>query len=149
MIKQQQSTQEKPVFGVDYATKKKRIQKAEKPVAKPVPEKLCAFQVLEATQGEKPWEKLMKSTQCKNEALENGWCQEHKHAQDGMDIGEKLGWQSIEVPMCAYFAEGSIHQFTLTIGPGKRDWLAYFERATGKGLATILSYLKKRVEGVQ
>ena len=132
----------KLVFGdVDPAARKKRqVRKTEKPPAPPTPEKRCAFQVLE----EVPWERLMRSAQCKEPALSNGWCKEHQHAQTGMEIGEQLGWQSVEIPMCAYYGDENVRQFTLIIGQGRANWLAYFERAREPGLTTVMKYLEKK-----
>lgn len=132
---------QKLTFGdTDLVSKKKRQpRKSDKPTPPPTPEKLCAFQTTIETQG-----RLMKSAPCKEPALSDGWCEEHQHAQAGMDIGERLGWQSVEIPMTAERRENGISPFTLIIGPGKRDWLAYFERATGPGLTTVLKYLESK-----
>lgn len=132
---------QKLTFGdTDLITKKKhQVRKSDKPTPPPTPEKLCAFQTTIETSG-----RLMKSAQCKEPALLNGWCEEHQHAQRGMDIGERLGWQSVDVPMCAFYGDESVKSFTLTIGPGKMGWLAYFERATGSGLTTVLKYLENK-----
>ncbi len=131
---------QKVTFGdTDLIAKKKRqAHKAEKPTTPPAPEKCCVFQTTIETSG-----RLMKSERCKEPALPNGWCEEHQHAQRGMDIGERLGWQGVNVPMTAEFRDNGINPFTLTIGPGKMDWLAYFERAAGTGLATVMKYLEK------
>ena len=122
MIKQS-TTQERPVFGVDPTPKKKRqVNKVEKPVT----ETPCAFQVLDIIGCN------VKSKPCQYEALANGWCSEHKHAQAGMDEGKRLGWRSVEI------AEA----YTI-IGQGRLQWEAYFERATGSGLARVMDYLSK------
>lgn len=127
----QTETDKKLVFGVDFAAKKKRVQK-EKPVAPSTPENRCSFQENEKRDG------VIKSIQCKNEAQANGWCEKHQHAQDGMDLGERLGYRSVEI----------VEACTI-IGQGKLNWLAYFERSTGKGLVTVLNYLQKRLAPVQ
>lgn len=131
---------QKLTFGdTDLVAKKKRQpRKVDKPTLPPTPEKLCAFQTTIETSG-----RLMKSARCKEPALPNGWCEEHQHAQAGMEIGERLGWQSVDVPMCAFYGDESVKSFTLTIGPGKMGWLAYFERAAGQGLTTVMRYLEK------
>lgn len=136
MIKQQQTTpQNRPEFG-DMTQIKQRHAHL-KPVnenTKP-PKKVehpCKFQVFIPG-----IDSLNRSKPCQNEAQENGWCEEHQHAQEGMEIGKKLGYRSVEI--AAY----------TIIGQGERNWEAYFERATGKGLATVLDYLRKRLEPVQ
>lgn len=130
MIKQTE-TDKKLVFGVDFEKKKKRVQNVAKPLAPPAPKHPCKFQENETQEGR------VKSIQCKNEALANGWCEEHQDAQIGMDLGAKINYRSIEI------AEA----YTI-IGQGEKNWLAYFERAGGKGLATVLSYLQKRIGGM-
>ncbi len=104
-------------------------------------EATCAFQVMDVARDGR-----VTSSPCKERPLANGWCAEHQHAQRGMDIGERLRWQSVEIPMTAEFRDNGISPFTLIIGQGKMGWLAYFERATGPGLATVMKYLEKKVE---
>ena len=143
MIKEQPTTKEKPVFGVDF--KKKRVQKVEKPVAPRVskPVKPCAFQVLvEVPDKKSPWLGVMQSEQCKNEAIANGWCSDHQHAQDGMNEGERLGYRSVEIPVTRPY--GDEEPFKIIIGQGKQNWLAYFERATGSGLAKVMDFLSRQ-----
>lgn len=77
---------------------------------------------------------LNRSKPCQHEAQENGWCEEHQHAQEGMNLGERLGYRSVEISAA----------YTI-IGQGKANWEAYFERARGKGLVTVLSYLQSRI----
>ena len=127
MIKQQ-TTQEKPIFGVDFEKKKKPAKK-DKPVAPPTPKHPCKFQENETREGS------VKSKPCQSEALANGWCEKHQDAQIGMDIGERLGYRSVE-----------IKEACTIIGQGKLNWEAYFERASGKGLVTVLKYLQSRIQ---
>ena len=49
-------------------------------------EATCAFQCIAVGR-----DNCVRSIQCHQPALENGWCPEHQHAQQGMDLGEKLG----------------------------------------------------------
>jgi hypothetical protein len=132
MIKQQSTTQERPVFGVDPTPKKKRQAKVEKPV----PQTPCAFQILDiiGCNG--------RSKPCQNEALANGWCEQHQHAQDGMDEGERLGYRSVEIPVVTY--HDGREPSMIIIGQGKRQWEAYFERARNPGLTKVLDYLSKQ-----
>lgn len=127
MIKQAE-TNKQPVFGVDFKTKTRRVQK-EKPAVPPTPKHSCKFQENETREGS------VKSIQCKNEAQANGWCEKHQHAQIGMDLGAKIGYRSIEIT-----------EACTIIGQGKENWLAYFERSTGKGLATVMNYLQSRIQ---
>lgn len=126
MIKQTE-THEKPIFGVDFAAKKKRVQKS--PVVSPIPDQAhrCQFQENEIIDGH------VKSCQCKNKKLENGWCEEHQHAQEIMDLGKRLGYRPVEIKSAC-----------LIIGQGELNWEAYAERASGKGLNTVLDYLRQR-----
>lgn len=78
---------------------------------------------------------LNRSKPCSHEAMANGWCEEHQHAQIGMDLGAKINYRPIEI----------VEAYTI-IGQGEANWEAYFERATGKGLATVLNYLQKRIQ---
>ena len=131
MIKQQQTTRDnRPVFGkVDPAPKRKhhlKVADTTKPQKKV--ETPCKFQVFVPG-----IDSYNRSKPCPNEALANGWCSEHQHAYDGMEIGERLGYRSIEIAAA----------YTI-IGQGEKNWEAYFERATGKGLATVMDYLRKR-----
>lgn len=144
MIKEQ-STQEKPVFGKDFETKKKRVQKDEKPVAHPTPKKLCQFQVLKDVNKIGPIT-LMGSSQCEEEALPNGWCEKHQHAQIGMDLGERLGFQSVEIPMGVMVGD---EEFKIIIGQGRDNWMGYFEHARKPGLDTVLRFLEKKVANAQ
>jgi len=138
MIKQQPTPQERPVFGnVDPTPKKKRHLKvvdstqAQKKTITP-----CKFQKLD------PVGSLNKSKPCANEALANGWCKEHQHAQLGMDEGERLGWRSVEIPV-VYYGEDR-EPFKIIIGQGRLQWEAYFERARDPGLSKVLDYLRKQ-----
>lgn len=137
MIKQQQTTpQNRPEFG--DMTQIKQRQAHLKPVnenTKP-PKKVehpCKFQIFIPG-----IDRLNRSKPCPYEELANGWCEEHQDAQIGMDLGAKIGYVSVEIK----------DAYTI-IGQGEKNWLAYFEKARGKGLTTVLNYLQKRLEPVQ
>ena len=121
------------------AKKKHQVRKSDKPTPPPAPEKLCAFQTTIETSG-----RLMKSVQCKEPALVNGWCLRHQHAQQGLDLGARMGFPGVSVPMGAYVGE---EPFLLILGSGEANWRAYFERATGSGLTTVLKYLETKQVG--
>lgn len=140
MIKQQIIPQGRPEFGDMTQIKQRRAHL--KPVSentKP-PKKVehpCKFQVFIPG-----LDSLNRSKPCQNEAQANGWCEEHQHAQEIMDLGKKLSHRSVEIPVVFY--QDGREPFKIIIGQGELNWEAYAERATGKGLNTVLDYLRSR-----
>lgn len=136
------TTQNRPEFGDMTQIKQRRahlkpVNESTKPPKKV--EHPCKFQVfvpgLDSCNRSKP---------CQNEALENGWCEDHQDAQIGMDLGKKINYRSIEIPVVYYGNDREPSKIIL--GQGKPNWEAYFERAAGKGLATVLNYLQSRIQ---
>lgn len=97
-------------------------------------ETTCAFLVRVEQGG------CYKAIPCKEKPLVNGWCLRHQHAQQGLDLGAKLGFPSVSIPMGVYVGE---EPFLLLLSPGEANWRAYFERAREPGLTTVMKYLEK------
>lgn len=95
---------------------------------------ICMFRVMVIDR-----DGIVKSAPCQEKPMINGWCLRHQHAQTSMDLGTKLGYPEIKIPL-----EVMIHDEPcyIIIGQGKQNWQAYFERAKDPGLATVMKHLE-------
>ena len=104
------------------------------PSAQP-PKAVCSFYVMVIER-----DGLIKSAPCQEKPMINGWCLRHQHAQTGMDLGAKLGYPEIKIPLGVTIHDEPCY---IILGQGRVFWLAYFERGTDPGLKTVMNYIEK------
>lgn len=85
----------------------------------------------------------LKHARCTGKPLAHGWCEEHSRAAILLDLGAKLGYPEVDIPV--YGAQGELIT-TRTILAGVQNWEAYGEKVTRKHLAHDLPAIKRLLD---
>lgn len=83
----------------------------------PLPRARCPFECLKrVTRYGSKQDMYILPTRCTGKPLNNGWCSEHRHAQQLLELGANVGYPRLQI------------NIVLWIGEGRANWEAYAVR---------------------